>query len=88
MTSWYIFDAGEILAGPFISEKQAHDNLNFYASELYLLDDYPNACVEALDEDYFNIEDWEYSKYKEMWEYDLEQMDNLPKYENIRRYVK
>ncbi|MNQ26056.1 hypothetical protein D3C85_392820 [compost metagenome] len=70
--SWYVFDNLEIVMGPYETKQWAEDCLQEQIDELYFLEYYPNPYVDfiensLLDEMYFNMEDWEYSQYKEMW---------------------
>lgn len=62
--AWYVFDALEIIMGPYETEKEAIRYLDIFVTECYLLDQFPNPRVEYIEEDYFNIEDFEYELYK------------------------
>lgn len=61
---WYVFDALEIIMGPYECEANAQSDFDLNVEEFYFLDDYPNAYIDFMEEDYFNIEDWEYEHYK------------------------
>lgn len=62
--AWYVFDALEIIIGPYETEEEAIRELDIFVTECYLLDQFPNPHIEFMEEDYFNIEDWEYEHYK------------------------
>ena len=47
-----MFDALEIIMGPYETKKQAENDMNLHVDELYLLDHYPNPCVDFIEEDY------------------------------------
>jgi hypothetical protein len=61
---WYVMDAMEIIMGPYETEANAQSDFDLNVEELYFLDDYPNAYIDYIEEDYFNIEDFEYELYK------------------------
>lgn len=61
---WYIMDNLEIVSEGYETEQEAKTELKLWIEEIYFLDYYPNPYVEYLEEDYFNIEDFEYELYK------------------------
>lgn len=46
---WYVFDALEIIMGPYLTKEQAEVDMRLHINELYLLDDYPNPYVDYLE---------------------------------------
>lgn len=54
----------EIVSEGYETEESAKDSLKEWIEELYCLDYYPNPYVSYIEEDYFNIEDFEYELYK------------------------
>lgn len=62
--AWYVFDALEMIMGPYETEEEAIRELDIFVTECYLLDQFPNPHIKFMEEDYFNIEDWEYEYYK------------------------
>ena len=77
--AWYVFDVLEIIMGPYDTEEEAIRYLDIFVTECYLLDQFPNPYIQFMEEDYFNIEDWEYEHYR--WAED----SMLPVRENIRK---
>lgn len=84
--SWYVFDALEIVMGPYESRELAEIDMQEQIKECYFLEYYPNPYVDSLVE-FSSIEDWEYSKAREIWEYGLEELDNMPSREKWRKKV-
>lgn len=48
---WYVFDALEIIMGPYATKQQAEGDMSLHIKELYLLDYYPNPYVDFIEED-------------------------------------
>lgn len=46
---WYVFDALEIIMGPYLTKEQAVADMNLHINELYLLDHYENPYVDYLE---------------------------------------
>jgi len=61
---YYIMDNLEIVSEGYETEEWAKAVLKEWIEELYFLDYYPNPYIEYIEEDYFNIEDFEYELYK------------------------
>lgn len=61
---WYVIDAMEIIMGPYETKYDADKELDIFVTECYLLDHFPNPVIDYIEEDYFNIEDFEYDLYK------------------------
>lgn len=89
-SQYYIWDALEMIAGPYESCDIALKQMQFMIDELYLLDDYhdPYVSREADENDYFNMEDWEYTHYKHIHENEIEFLEDLPSKENFKRRVR
>lgn len=47
---WYVFDALEIIMGPYDTREQAEADLDLHIIELYLLEQYPNPYVDYIEE--------------------------------------
>lgn len=48
---YYVFDALELIMGPYDSYEEALRDMNFMCEECYLEDDYPNPYVDYIDEE-------------------------------------
>lgn len=48
---WYVFDALEIVMGPYTTKEQAEADMKLHIEELYLLDYHPNPYVDFIEED-------------------------------------
>lgn len=49
--SWYVFDALEMIMGPYETEQEAIRWLDILITECYLLDQFPNPVIDYLQED-------------------------------------
>lgn len=47
---YYVFDAVEMIMGPFESFQEAQYQLDLFITECYLLDDYPNPYVDFMED--------------------------------------
>lgn len=55
---YYVFDALEIILGPYDTHKEAETDLILMIEECYLLDDYPNPYVDYIEEGDLEARDW------------------------------
>lgn len=55
---YYVFDALEIIMGPYDSYKEAQSDLDLQVTECYLEDDYPNPYVDYIDEGDQKAKNW------------------------------
>jgi len=85
--SWFVFDAEEIIMGPYNTRKEAERDLDIQVSECYLEDDYPSPYIDFLEheDDYFNWEEMDYCENHLMYDYQLEHLQEPPTREKIRR---
>lgn len=54
--AWYVFDALEIIMGPYETEQEAIRYLDIFVTECYLLDQFPNPVIDYLQED--EVDGW------------------------------
>lgn len=54
---YYVFDALEIIMGPYDSYKDAESDMDLMVTECYLEDDYPNPYVDYIEEGDQNARD-------------------------------
>lgn len=47
---WYVFDALEIIMGPYETKEQAESDMKLHTDELYLLDNYENPYTDYIEE--------------------------------------
>lgn len=55
---YYVFDALEIILGPYDTHKEAEWELTMMVEECYLLDDFPNPYVDYIEEGDVKTKDW------------------------------
>lgn len=55
---YYVFDALEIIMGPYDSYAEAKQDLDLQVTECYLEDDYPNPYVDYIEEGNQKARDW------------------------------
>lgn len=85
--AWFVFESEEIIMGPYNSKEEAERDLDIQVTECYLEDEYPNPYVDFVEheDDYFNWEEMDYCENRLMYEYGLEDLQNPPTREKIRR---
>lgn len=49
---WYVFDALEIIMGPYQTKEQANADMKLHTDELYLLDHYENPYTDYIEEEF------------------------------------
>lgn len=62
---YYVFDALEIIMGPYDTHKEAETDLTLMIEECHLLDDYPNPYVDYIEEGDLEAKDWYWKKSTE-----------------------